>query len=208
MGILVERHRFQTLAMMVCEAWSVTDIAAAMCLPEETVKKYTSPEAPETFKKILKGYREKFERYSIERRFRMADMAEQSYDNIKNALISNDTKLKTETAWRVLDEVAPKPVEETAPGVSVNVNLTRNNQVNAQIVELGQNLFEEFQSLKELPGTSYDRHLKMGSEALPSSYQEVQAETAEAVPGQYPGNGKEKEKASVGEGEPRPEEAE
>ncbi len=204
--MLVEPHRHQTLAMMICEGWSSEDIASAMCISEETVKQYGSAVAPESFKRVLKGYREKFERQSIERRFRLAEHSEQAYSNIKDALHSNDLKFKTETAWRILDEVAPKPVEETAPGVSVNVNLTRNSQVNAQIVQLSQDLLGEFQTLKEIPTDGYQRHLKTGGDALPSTYQDViDEEGAKKIP-VYTKNSDE-EKVDVIEGSPRPEQA-
>ena len=200
--MLVEPHRHVTLAMMVCEGWSRADIAEAMCLSEETVEKYTGSEAPRMFKDVLAGYRAKLERLSVERRFRMAELSEQCYSNVKEALLCNDIKLKTETSFRILDEVSPKPVVETAPGVSVNVNLTRNSQVNAQIVALTGDLLDEFQSLKSIPGEGYQRHLKLGSEALPSSYQEVQNEKGEPIPVLV------EEVANVPEGEPRTEETE
>ena len=113
--MLVEAHRHQTMAMMVCEGWSSTDIAEAMTLPESVVKTYLGAGAPESLKAIKKAYREKAERLHVERKFRMAEHSERGYQNIGEALISNDAKLKTETSWRVLDEVSPKPVVETAP---------------------------------------------------------------------------------------------
>jgi hypothetical protein len=176
--LLVEPHRQQTLAMMMCEGWSVADICSAMNLPEDTVKKYGSKEAPEGFTKILTAYRHQYERYSVERRFRLAEHAEQAYSNIKEAMLSNDVKLKTETAWRVLDEVSPKQVEETAPGVNVNVSLTKNHHVNTQIAQLGHDLLDEFTKLQKLPEDSYQKHLKTGEDALPSSYKAVQHEEA------------------------------
>jgi len=168
--ISVEKHRYQTLAMMIVENWAVEDISEAMRLDQKDVLRFAQGKGPEGFNNVLNAYREKINTQVVQRKFRFSEMAEQAYSRIENSLRSTNEVLATDTAWKVLQQVSPEVKE---PGVSVDVNLTSNHTVNQQVMELGGNLLGMFAQLKKAPGPSFSKHLKIGREALPPAVRDA-----------------------------------
>jgi predicted transcriptional regulator len=169
--------RYESLAMMIVEGLAPADIAERMSVSTRLVSEYMTSKAPEAFRQVLAAYREKINSAVIDRRFKFVDMAEKAYRRIDEALDADDDRLKAETAWKVVDEVAPRRQK-----ADVEINVTQNTQVNAQILEATQGIANLFKELKSNPAESFTKHLKVGEEALPVAYRRVvEEEEAKSV---------------------------
>jgi hypothetical protein len=201
--IEVEKHRYQTLAMMVVENWPVEDICKTMDLEERTAVRFASGKGPEGFNLVLKAYREKINTQVVQRKFRFAEMAEKAYHRIETSLNSQNEQLATDTAWKVLQQVSP---EMKDPGISMNVNMTSNHTVNQQMVKMSGDMLGMMALLKKNPGPDFTKHLKHGTEALPPAVQDaMNDEDEDTKPFSLR---REPEIVEVGEGEPAPQDPE
>ncbi|GAG20577.1 unnamed protein product, partial [marine sediment metagenome] len=175
---LIKGHRYDTLVFMLLAGWDPFDIAKAMSLPVKLVEKYGNGEGPEAFNLIYDAYREKMFRATVGANFKFIEMSPEAYTRIEGTLKSKDERLANDNAWKIINRIAPPPPVEK-PGVSVNVSMSHNTQVNTQILEATGELVKTFGELKSGPAVSYEKHLKRGSEALPQAVREAMDSQAE-----------------------------
>jgi hypothetical protein len=175
---LVQKHRYDTLTFMLLAGWDPFDIAKAMSLPVALVEKYGNGEGPDAFNLIYNAYREKMFGAVVGANFKFIEMSPEAYARIQGTLSSKDERLANDNAWKIINRIAPPPPVEKA-GVSVNVNMSHNTQVNNQILEATGQLVKTFGELKRGPAVSYEKHLKIGNEALPQAVQTAMANQTE-----------------------------
>ena len=168
----VESFRYNTLALLIIEGRAPADIAEVMSISAKVVENYAKGIGPAGFNKVLQTYREQLGEAVVKRRMRFMEMQEPAYAQIKSALTAQDQRLATETAWRIVDEVAPKPIEATG-GINASISFTQNNQVNMQLLELSKDLVGAFKTLKKTKAPDFAKHVKTGTDALPSAMKAV-----------------------------------
>jgi len=172
----VRKDQYNLLAMMIIEGWPHQDIADAMTLGLPIVKRFATGKGPPGFNVALDELRQKFSNAVVRTHFDFIDMQNRAVEAISDALDSSDKRLAAEQAWKVLDVVSPRPKDG---GISVSMNLTQNNQVNAQMADISLDLMKTFKELKKLPLPSYEKHMKTGLEGLPDPMQRTIEEAAE-----------------------------
>jgi len=178
--ITIEKYRYRTLASMIVVGWKPEEISEAMGISLEDVERFASGRGPKGFQEVHEQLKQELFDVVAQNTFRFVDMSPTAYACIEETLTGSDKRLASDNAWKVIGRIVPEVPVEKGPEGGVTLNLAQNMQVTAQAAETTTGILKALAELKKLSRggkNSYEKHLKIGTQALPSA---VQAGMAEA----------------------------
>ena len=176
-------HILDAVALMALNLMLKEDIALAAGLKPDAVGRLLKGDNPK-FNKILEGYRQKLLARTAHHQLRLADLMDQSYAAVANALTGNDQRLAKETAFEVMDRALPQRAERLQPdGTTINLGF-QTNIVQNEVTESIRSLVGNFGDLVDtIAQQDPERHVKTGLEAVPRAIEiEVVADEAKPLP--------------------------
>lgn len=175
-------HQLEAIAQMCTMGTPPGTMAAVTGLSEGYINRLLTDGRNETFNKLRESYLEKNLKTLVGARFRLADTIDQVHEALQDALNGKDMRLRTETAWKIWDQVVPKLDNGKEHATPDSIQLIINQpHVQTQINETMANVADCLVGLREAVGSQIpDKHILLGAEALPIPESQLEVSKGEA----------------------------
>ena len=169
--VRAKHYQLTAIAQMASQGHPTNEIADAIGLPERYINRLLGGGASKKFDEEYANCQESMTKLFVGTRFKMAEHLHEALKAVKRGIASNDLKLATDNAWRLLEYLLPSQNQKGGDsGRDGALNITFNNpQVRATIGDGVESVATMLHELKNVIGAqSGPLRVLEGADALPT----------------------------------------